>query len=496
MLWSRKLALALVLLLLLPLAVAQIPEERFEPIVSALRAREFDKAIELSRDALRDFPNDPRLWTMQAMAFASRGDNKQALAAFRQALKISPDYMAALEGAAQIQYQAGSQEAVPLLNHLLRLRPADRTAHAMLAVIEYRGGNCTAAASHFEKAGALLDSQLDALHAYATCLVRLKQLDAAVEVFRRVIVMKPHDPQERRLLASIQIMAHKPQDALATLQPLLEVSNPDAETLELASTAHENAGDTPQAVNALRQAILREPRNINLYLDFANLSLDHQSFQVGINVISDGIGLEPKAASLYLARGILYVQLADYERAEADFEKAHELDPSQSLSAAAQGLAAVQQNDLDRALATVQSKLAKKPHDAYLLYLQADFLTQKGAEPGTPEFQTAMTSVRKAVALQPTLAAAHEVLAKLYMQDGKYEDAAVQCRKALQIDPKDQTALYRLIQALRKTGNRQEIPSLLKQLAALRMQATKEEREKNRYRLVEGESTPAGPAQP
>jgi tetratricopeptide (TPR) repeat protein len=488
--WLRRLAPGLILLIILPLAFSQASQQQLDPITSALRAREFDKAVELSRTALQDYPNDARLWTLQGIALASRGDSKTALAAFQQALKISPDSIAALEGAAQLEYQAGSREAVPLLNHLLRLRPGDSTAHAMLAVLEYRQGNCTEAATHFEKAGALLDNQLDALHAFATCLVRLKRLDAAIEVFRRALALKPDDPQERRLLASIQVMAHKPQDALATLQPLLETDKPGAETLELASTAHEDAGDTPQAVNALRQAILQEPRNVNLYLDFANLSLDHQSFQVGINVISDGIAVQPKAAPLYLARGILYVQLADYEKAEADFEKAHELDPNQSLSAAAQGLAAVQQNDLDRALATVQAKLARKPNDAYLLYLQADFLSQKGAEPGTPEFQTAMTSVRKAVSLQPTLAAAREVLAKLYLQDGKYQEAIVQCRKALESDPKDQTALYRLIQALRKTGNKAEIPALLKRLAALRMQATKEERERNRYRVVEGDSVP------
>ena len=174
-----------------------------------------------------------------------------------------------------------------------------------------------------------------------------------------------------------------------------------------------------------------------------------------------------------MARGVLYVQLALYDQAEADFEKAHELDPRQSLSSAAQGMAAVQANDLDRALSTVQAKLARKPNDALLLYLQADILAQKGAEPGTPEFQTAMRSAKKAVSLQPTLAGARGVLAKLYMQAAQYPEAVEQCRKALEIDPKDQTAVYRLIQALRKTGDKSEIPELLKRLAQLREQASK-----------------------
>jgi tetratricopeptide (TPR) repeat protein len=490
----RKLVLPVALLVCLPWAFSQTPSGQIEPITSALRAKEFDKAVQLSHSALQEFPNDARLWTFQGIALASKGDSKKALAAFRQALKISPNYLAALQGAAQIQYEAGNQEAVPLLDHLLQLRPGDPTSHAMLAVLEYRHGNCKAAAGHFEKAGSLLDSQLDALHAYGACLVRLKQLESAEKVFQRAVALHTDDRRERHLLTATQLMAHKPQDAIATLKPLLE-SNPDADTLELASIAYEDAGDTPQAVNTLRQAILLDPKNVNLYVDFTSIAFEHQSFRVGIKVVSDGIALQPKAA-LYLARGVLYVQVAEYDMAEADFEKAHELDPNQALSSAAQGLAAVQQNDLDRALATVQAKLARKPNDAFLLYLQADFLTQKGTDPGTPEFQTAMRSARKAVAQQPSLSGARTVLAKLYLQAGNYPGAVEQCRKALESDPKDQTAVYRLIQALRKTGNKAEIPDLLKRLALLRQEATLEERQNYRFKIVEGDAPPVQLAQP
>jgi tetratricopeptide (TPR) repeat protein len=209
---------------------------------------------------------------------------------------------------------------------------------------------------------------------------------------------------------------------------------------------------------------------------------------VGIDVVSDGIGLQPKAAALYFARGVLYVQLAEYEKGQADFEKAYELDPSQSLSSAAQGLAAAQQNDLDRALAKIQASLARKPNDPILLYLQADILAEKGAAPGTPEFQTAMRSARQAIALQPTLGDARGVLAKLYLESGQYKEAAEECRKALSINPNDQATVYHLIQALRKTGDTREIPDLLERLAALRKQAAHEQSERYQYKLVEGDS--------
>jgi tetratricopeptide (TPR) repeat protein len=135
-------------------------------------------------------------------------------------------------------------------------------------------------------------------------------------------------------------------------------------------------------------------------------------------------------------------------------------------------------------LASIQSKLERKPNDALLLYLQADLLSQKSADVGAPEFQLAMRSAKRAASLQPALGAARGVLAKLHMQAGQYPDAVEQCREALKSDPKDQTALYRLIQALRKTGQTSETPDLLKRLAQLREEATKEERERYRYKLI------------
>jgi tetratricopeptide (TPR) repeat protein len=490
------LAQVFLLLAIPPPAAAQSAAGRLGPIASALRSQHYQEALELLRPALQASPRNAQLWTMQGVAYEGEGHKKEALTSFHKALKISPDNLPALEGAIQIQYEAGSAAAIPLLQHVLRLRPADQTSHAMLAVLEYQEGNCPAAARHFEKSGSLFDSRPSALHAYAICLVKLKQLDRAADVFQHAVALEPSDERERRLLASIQLMAHQPMKALDTLEPLLQANNPDAGTLELASTAYENAKDTSQAVSTLRQAILLDPRNVNLYLDFANLSFSHESFQVGIDVINDGMALQPSAASLYFARGVLYVQLAEYDKAEADFEKAYELDPKQSLTAAALGLAAAQENDFDRALGKVQASLTREPNDALLLYLQADILAETHPDPGAPEFQLAMHSARQAVSLRPTLGAAHGVLAKLYLQSGKFQEAAEECRKALASDPKDQAAVYHLIQALRKTGNNAEIPGLLNRLAVLRKQAAREESERYQYKLVEQDTQPKQPTRP
>src|SRR5947209_7897594 len=418
---QKRIGAAGLVLVLLASGFGQTGEGQKQAIAAALQNRQFGQALQLLRAALQQRPADPELWTMQGGTYLGQMKQKEALLSYKKALKISPDYLRALKGAAQIEYDSGSSRAIPLIQHVLRLRP--------------------------------------------------------------------DDSEERRLLASVQLMAHQPQEALRTLSPLLDAG--DTATLDLAASAYEDAGNTEQAVSTLQKAIVADPNDVNLYLDFAHLCYEHSSFQVGVNALSDGIGLQPNAAPLYLARGVLYVQLGQYDNAEADLDKAHEIDPRESLSSAALAVAAVQENDFGRALTTVNDKLKRNPEDPVLLYLEADLRLQNGASPGSPDFELAIRSARKAVALQPSLSEARGVLAKLYLLSGQYKEAMEQCRKALRDDPKNQAAVYHLIQALRRTGNTSEIPPLLKRLAELREDAGREQAQRNRFKLIEDDSREA-----
>jgi tetratricopeptide (TPR) repeat protein len=240
--------------------------------------------------------------------------------------------------------------------------------------------------------------------------------------------------------------------------------------------------------------VLLDPRNANLYLDFAALSFAHQSFQVGIDMITAGLTQVPDSGGLYLARGVLFVQLAEYAKADADFDKAEQLDPRQALGSVARGLSQIQQNNLDQALVTVRSQLKTNPGDAFLHYVLAELLSRQGAQPGSSEFRQAVDSALEAVRLQPDFVLARDVLSRLYLQSGETEKAIEQCRLALRDDPEDEMALYRLIRALQSSGRPDraaEIAALLKRFTALREEVRKRQTQATQYRLVE-EDSPAG----
>src|SRR6185369_8047617 len=111
----------------------------------------------------------------KGLALKGLGRDRDALSAFQQALQVNPEYLAALEGAAQIEYASAGDGAIPLLDRLLKLRPDEPTAHAMRAVMAWKQRDCAAAVTHFERSQTLIASQPDALREFGICLVRLKR---------------------------------------------------------------------------------------------------------------------------------------------------------------------------------------------------------------------------------------------------------------------------------------------------------------------------------
>src|SRR6266496_2592745 len=240
--WKKARPVLALTVLLSPL-LAQTASERVGAITSTLRNGEFESALQLVQPALQEFPKNPQLWMLQGLAYAGKGDRNAALSSYRTALKLSPDYLPALEGAAQLQYEAKSPSAIPLLQRVLRLRPDDFTSHAMLAVLAYEKKDCAAAVEHFSKSGSLLDSQPGALQEYGACLMELRQTDKAIAVYQRILASHPDDPRARRILAAAQLAGRQAEAAIATLQPIL-VGDPEVSTMQLAAAAYEGNKDT------------------------------------------------------------------------------------------------------------------------------------------------------------------------------------------------------------------------------------------------------------
>ncbi len=461
-----------------------------QTLISALKAQDYRKALALAQELHTQNAHDPRVLTLEGMTYEGLGDKVQALRCYRLVLEAQPDYLPALKAEAQLEYANRDAEAEKTLERIIKIDSSDPVSHAMLAALAYKGGNCQSAIMHYRQSASVIAAKPDALTQYGECLLKKGQPHEAVSVLAQVVALEPNPWWTRYNLASAQTADGKAGEALQTLQPVLNASPVPPEVLDLAAQLHESLGDTPHAVELLRQAILAQPQSEAPYLHFADLCFDHTSFRVGIDVLSAGLTQLPRSAKLYLARGILWGQLGDFAKAESDFDHADRLGGG-AIGGAAASLAELQNSNLDKALQLARLKLGKNSQDPMLHYVKAETLKQMGIEVGTAEFQEALNSASEAVRLKPNFAAARNLLGALYMQEGQFEKARQQFQAVLKKDPADQTALYHLIQVSRKVGRSEDVPSLVRQLAQAKITQRQKEEAAGRYRLVEAQSPTA-----
>lgn len=480
---------------LLPLLSANctaqaLPKSSIAEIESLIRSRQYDQAVALSQADLQKTPSDYRLWTIQGIALSLKGDTSQALTSFDRALRLSPVFAPALKGEVEILFRSGDRRAIPLLERILKADPRDLTAHEMLAMLDRREGKCAGANEHFAIAADAMNTHAESLEAYGYCLVESRQPEKAVPVFEKLVSLLPDRTYPTYDLAVVQVLAEQYQPAIKTLEPLLTDDQKDPEILSLASQAYEKTKNTPRAVALLRQAIVLSPTEPSYYAAFAVLCLEHDSFQVGVDMMNVGLKYIPDDPSLYLSRGLLYVELAQFEKAEADFGRVEKLAAFQSLGSYALALAEVQKNNPDQALAQVRSQLKAHPNDPLLNYFLAQSLMNQSPDAGTEAFNEALRSALKSVRAKPGYVPVHDLLAAMYSHAGQYARAIEECRAALRLDPSDETATYHLLIALKHSGHTEELGALSKRLAQLHRESLQHENERKSFRLIEAESPP------
>lgn len=474
-------------------AIAQQPTPTVAAIESLIRSRQYDQALAMTRSALEQRPTDFRLWTLEGIIFSMEDKAQRAQSAFEKALRISPQYAPALKGEVQILYDQGDNRTIPLLERILKEDPKDQTAHQMLALLERKKNRCEPAVVHFAASQDATEKHTESLEAYGYCLVQLKKFQDAIPVFEKLIALLPNRAYPRYDLAVVQVANKQNEDALKTLEPLLVPDQSDPDILSLASQAAEASKDTAKAVALLRQAIVLSPTTQDYYVAFAALCLDHESFQVGIDMINAGLSRIPNAARLYLSRGLLYAEEGEYDKAEVDFARAEQLDANQGVSSYAVDVAQVQKNNPDEALRRVRLQLKAHPDSPLLHYLLAQLLMKNPAA-DSDAYKEAMREDLRALELKPELVSARDLMASIYMQAGQYGKAIEQCRAALQYAPNDEAATYHLLISMRHAGKKDELQPLVKRLAELHQQSLQNEIDRKRYTLVEQVPAPnSGP---
>jgi tetratricopeptide (TPR) repeat protein len=279
------------------------------------------------------------------------------------------------------------------------------------------------------------------------------------------VALYPDSVQLKYNLGLADIQNHQPGEAVAILSPLSSVKDSDLQNL--LATAYEQAGQPNDAFRVLERAIEIDPGEQTNYLDLAILCLEHNQEERSVKAATAGIARIPKAASLYLIRGVANAQLARYEAAESDFVTAADLEPDQPHSTIAMSLLYSDRNQIDKEKNLLTAQLARTPNDAATNYLMADVLLRSGAVPGQPAFEEAKAHLQTSLAARPDSVEGQILMAKLLAQQDLFADALAHIDQALALDPRNQSALNRKFVLLHKLHRDDQAAEVLVQLKAV-----------------------------
>jgi tetratricopeptide (TPR) repeat protein len=462
---------------------------------------EFAEAIRYLDQRLAAAPRDLKALNLLGIALTGAGRREEANRRFRAALAIDPTFYPALKNLAVNEHDAGRVPAARAhFERVLTLAPTDEIAHVYLAEIDFGARRCPAALEHYAKAGGrIARNPAWALH-YGHCLLEAHRVPQAIAVLDHipaeefaalfeagVALGQAGAPAEAaRYFAAARkgygdpyaagynqvlmlIDAGDNDGAIRSGQELIAEGTAPGELYNLLSRAYVGAGRIQEAYDALRQATRLEPKAPENYVDLAMICVEHDNFDLGLEIVDIGLGHLADSWVLHLQRGVLLAMKALPAEAEKEFEAARRLAPGQTVPFAALGMVWMESGQADKAVEVLRGEM-KRRKDHVLPYIFAMALLRSGVDPAAPAAAEAVEALRASIRAKAEFAPSRAELGRLLFKRDELDPAIHELEKAAALDPGNTQALYFLAQAYRKKGDRARAQELLARVSKVNEQ--------------------------
>ena len=194
-----------------------------------------------------------------------------------------------------------------------------------------------------------------------------------------------------------------------------------------------------EAIAILKELVANDPSDVGTAVALGNVYRNQEMFEEAEQVYSAAIealdGVPPAYWTLYYYRGIAYERTDRWDRAEADFKTALELEPEQPLVLNYLGYSWIDRGEnLDEAIEMVRRAVEQRPEDGYIVDSLGWAYYRLNA------FDKAVTELERAVELKPRDPVINDHLGDAYWRVGRKLEATFQWSHALSNDPEDDRA--------------------------------------------------------
>ncbi len=521
-------SLILSLFALTPLAAQTQQARDYSGAETLVRQGHFDEAIFILRPLLASEPRNLKARNLLGIALTQKGNLAAANREFLRALQLDPKFYPALENLATNEFTLKDYAASEKhFLEALKFAPNDPAVNSFLGKITFKRGDYARAAQYLRKSGslfpkepalavALVESELEtgndarafetlpkisaqtaplrAQFQLALALATHDHFAQAIPYFEAVQKQYPDSYDAGFNLAVCYVETKQFMQAIELLSALKSRGRKTAELDNLLAESYHGTGQLQPEIDALREATQLAPEDENNYIDLAALCIDHDGFDLALEVLNVGLHYRPQSDRLIFQRGIAHAMKNEFDLADKDFQLASQLAPDKNLSYVGLGVSYMQTGNVAEAIRTLRDRVKEKPSDATLRYLLGKALIRSGASHGDAEFAEARAALEASVKLSPAFVPSLVELAKMDLLENRVEEAVPLLEKARSLDPQDNAALSQLAVAYRRQGKpdkaKEALNALAKLNAELRTKATT-----GRIRLVK-QASPEMPTQP
>lgn len=119
----------------------------------------------------------------------------------------------------------------------------------------------------------------------------------------------------------------KYDEALGYYTALTQINYGGPDIYMYMASIYDRKKDTTKKIEVIRKGLEKYPDNEGLVREELSYLLTTGQIDEALNNFDKAIAKDPKDATLYYNRGLIYDQMGEFEKAEADYKKAVEVDP-------------------------------------------------------------------------------------------------------------------------------------------------------------------------
>ncbi|HXB45545.1 MAG TPA: tetratricopeptide repeat protein, partial [Puia sp.] len=235
--------------------------------------------------------------------------------------------------------------------------------------------------------------------------------------------------------------------SLKNYQLAIEKDSRNLEAIRLEADLYKRNKDLFNALGDYKSYLSISKENSAIYDSIAKLNiLTNNDVGQAIQVLSDGITVNPKSGQLYLDRGLFWIDKKNYKNAIDDFSNVIDLNSNDAFAYYSRGRCQLSVNHVDLAAKDFESARQNGLNASYIKNIQtfADHLFNQASQKfDKGEKDSAIKMIDMAIAVDPYNSAYHFSRGEYYFSINNYKEAIHSYDEAVRLNSSYADAFYK-----------------------------------------------------